>query len=57
MKVENRDLAQALDYAVARPLRDGETVAVTVTGRLKKEYGGLPIVGEDLIVIVRPKGK
>jgi hypothetical protein len=53
MKVENRDLAQALEWAVARPLKDGETVAVTVSGRLKHEYGELPFVGEDLIVIVR----
>jgi hypothetical protein len=26
---------------------------VTVSGRLKHEYGELPFVGEDLIVIVR----
>ena len=43
MKVENRDLAQALEWAVARPLKDGETVAVTVSGRLKREYGELPL--------------
>jgi hypothetical protein len=53
MKVENRDLAQALEYAVARPLRDGETIAVTVSGRLKREFGEIPFVGEDLIVVVR----
>jgi len=53
MNVENRDLAKALEYAVARPLHDGETVAVTVSGRLKREFGEIPFVGEDLIVIVK----
>jgi hypothetical protein len=53
MRVENRDLAKALEYAVARPLHDGETVAVTVSGRLKRECGEIPFVGEDLIVIVK----
>jgi hypothetical protein len=53
MRVENRDLAKALEYAVARQLHDGETVAVTVSGRLKREFGEIPFVGEGLIVIVK----
>jgi hypothetical protein len=32
------------------------TVAVTVYGRLKREFGAIPFVGEDLVVIVR-KGR
>ena len=44
------------DHPRVRPLRDGETIAVTLTGRLKREFGEIPFVGEDLIVVGR-KGR
>src|SRR6185295_8634763 len=53
MKVDSFDLAKAIENVIGRPLRDGETVAVTLSGRLKRENGGTPFVAEDLIVVVR----
>ena len=57
VRVEMRELVQGLEQTIGRRLRDRETIAVTVTGQLKKEFGGAPIVGEDLVVVDRPKGK
>jgi hypothetical protein len=54
MKVDSLELAQAIEQVIGRPLRDGETVAVTLSGRLKREHGGTPFVGEDLVVVSRP---
>ncbi len=56
MKVDSFDLAKAIEKVIGRPLRDGETVAVTLSGRLKRENGATPFVGEDLIVVSRPNG-
>ena len=57
VKVDGPELVKALEKTIGRPLRDGETLALTVTGELKKEYGGAPIVGEDLVVVYRAKGR
>jgi len=57
MKVDSFDLAKAIEKVIGRPLRDGETVAVTLSGRLKRENGATPFVGEDLIVVSRPNGR
>jgi len=57
VKVDTNEVSKALEQAIGRPLRDGETVAVTVTGQLKREFGGAPIVGEDLVLVYRAKGK
>jgi hypothetical protein len=35
---------------------DGECVTLSLTGNLKDEFGGTPIVGEDVILILK-KGK
>ena len=57
MHVDSLDLAKAIEQVIGRPLHDGETVAVTLSGRLKRENGGTPFVGEDLVVVSRPAGK
>jgi hypothetical protein len=57
MRVDSFDLAKAIEQAIGRPLHDGETIAVTLSGRLKRENGGTPFVGEDLIVVSRPNGR
>jgi hypothetical protein len=56
MKVDSLELAKAIEQVIGRPLHDGETVAVTLSGRLKRENGGTPFVGEDLVVVSRPAG-
>jgi hypothetical protein len=57
MKVDSLELAKAIEQVVGRPLRDGETVAITISGRLKRENGATPFVGEDLVVVSRPTGR
>ena len=57
MKVDSLDLAKAIEQVIGRPLHDGETVAVTLSGRLKRENGATPFVGEDLVVVSRPAGR
>ena len=47
--VESRELVRSINARLGRSLVDGETVALILTGRLKPEYGGTPIVGEALI--------
>jgi len=37
-------------------VQDGDVLVLQVTGNLMEEYGGTPIVGEDVVVIVE-KGK
>ena len=55
VKVDANQLSKALEDSVGRPLRDGETFALTVSGQLKPEFGGAPIVGEDLVVVALKK--
>jgi hypothetical protein len=50
---EARDLVTAINATLGRPLVDGETVSLTLTGRLKPEFGGTPIVGESLVITKR----
>jgi hypothetical protein len=57
MKVDSLDLARAIEQVIGRRLRDGETLALTLSGRLKREYGGTPFVGEDLVIVSRPAGR
>lgn len=37
-------------------VEDGDCVKLTITGRLKGEFGGSPIIGEDLVSIIK-KGR
>jgi hypothetical protein len=57
MKVDILDLARAIEQVIGRPLHNGETIALTLSGRLKREHGGTPFVGEDLVVVSRPAGR
>jgi hypothetical protein len=50
VKFDNQDVVREIQRALGRTLADGDTVAVTVTGKLRYEYGGRAIVGEDLVV-------
>jgi hypothetical protein len=50
-KFDSEEVVQAVAAALGRPLGDGDVVALTLTGRLKAEFGGNPIVGEDLVII------
>ena len=51
---DGRVVVQGVERALGRALRDDETVALTLIGRLKPEYGGTPILGEALIEIEKP---
>jgi hypothetical protein len=55
LKFDTQLIAQALDL-IGGPLTDGEEILVTLTGNLLTEYGGIPIIGEDVIRIIK-KGK
>jgi hypothetical protein len=55
LNFENRDIAAALEL-ISGGLTDGEEILVTLTGNLLPEYGGTPIVGEDVVRIIK-KGK
>jgi hypothetical protein len=46
-------VVQGVERALGRPLRKSERVALTLTGRLKPEYGGEPILGETIIEVDR----
>jgi hypothetical protein len=51
LKYESQEIAAALGEVA-----DGDVIVVTVNGNLMEEYGGTPIFGEDVIVILQ-KGK
>jgi hypothetical protein len=44
--------AQAM-VAVLGPVNDGDVVVLHLTGNLKEEFGGTPIEGEDVVVIIK----
>jgi hypothetical protein len=52
---DGRTVIQGIERALGRSLRDGEKLALTLTGRLKPEHGGYDIVGEALVEINKPK--
>jgi hypothetical protein len=45
------DLLRAAEQLLGAPLEDGDLVSLTLTGRLKPQFGGTAIVGESLIVV------
>jgi hypothetical protein len=47
----SRDLLRAAEATLGHALSDGDQVALTLTGRLKREFGGTPIVGESVVVV------
>jgi hypothetical protein len=55
LKFDNMAIAAALEL-IGGPLTDGEEILVTLKGNLLPEYGGTPIVGEDVVRIIK-KGK
>ena len=50
LKFKSQELVTAIG-AVA----DGDVLVLTLTGNLLEEYGGTPIIGEDVIVILKKK--
>ena len=52
--LDSADLIDSAEMILGQDLEDGDTVALTLTGRLKAQYGGTPIVGESLVRINRP---
>jgi hypothetical protein len=51
----NRDVLLAAERLLGHPLYDGDLVAITITGRLRPERGGTPIVGESVVVVKGPR--
>ncbi len=41
--------------AILGAVSDGEVRVLELTGNLKEEYGGTPVVGEDVVVILKKK--
>ena len=39
-------------FTALGPVMDGDVMVVTLTGYLKPQFGGTPIVGEDVVVII-----
>jgi hypothetical protein len=56
-KFDAQEIVRAVERTLGRTLADGDVVALTLTGRLKHQYGGHPIVGEDLVAVSRPRGR
>jgi hypothetical protein len=52
---DGRTVLQGIERALGRSLRDGEKLALTLTGNLAGEHGGYAIVGEALVEINKPK--
>ncbi len=50
LKFKSQELVTAIG-AVA----DGDELVLTLTGNLLEEFGGAPIIGEDVIVILKKK--
>ncbi len=50
LKFMNQEIVAALG-----PVSDGDVLVLQLTGNLKPEFGGTPIVGEDVVVIVAKK--
>jgi hypothetical protein len=55
LNFDGRTVIQGIERALGRSLRDEETLALTLIGRLKPEFGGYPIIGEALIEVDKPK--
>lgn len=51
MKFKTVALVEALDLKAVI----GETIKLTLTGNLKEEFGGIPIIGQDCIKVIGPK--
>jgi hypothetical protein len=49
LKFETQDIVQGIQRALGTTVRDGDLVALTLTGKLRREWGGQSIVGEDLV--------
>ena len=56
LKFDQQEVVKAIEDSLERPVKDGEVVVLTLTGNLREEFGGTPIRGEDVVVIVK-KGK
>jgi len=52
LKFDNKAIAAALEL-IGGPLIDGEEILLTLTGNLLEEHGGTPIVGEDVVRIIK----
>jgi len=51
MRFDTQEVVKAIEDALGREVEDGEVVVLTLTGNLLEEFGGTPIVGEDMAVI------
>jgi len=51
LKFDTQELIDAFGVVM-----DRECLVVELTGSLKEEYGGVPIVGEDVVLILHPPG-
>jgi hypothetical protein len=52
---DGRTVVQGIERALGRSLRDDETLALTLIGKLRPESGGYPIIGEALIEVDKPR--
>jgi len=50
LKFKSQEIIATLDNT-----NDGDCIVVSLTGTLKKEFGSTPIVGEDVVVILKKK--
>jgi hypothetical protein len=56
LKFENQEVRGAVEAALGREVVDGEVLQLPLTGNLLESFGGTPIRGEDVVVILK-KGK
>jgi len=48
-------LVASAEAILGHPLYDGDVVALTLTGRLKREFGGVAILGESVVEVKGPR--
>jgi hypothetical protein len=53
---DSADLLESAAKILGHDLKDGDVVALMLTGKLKAVYGGTPIVGESLVRVQEPSG-
>jgi len=53
LKFDAQKLLEAIEASLGRELEDGEVLTLTLIGNLQESFGGNPIQGEDVVIILK----
>ncbi len=56
LKFDKQKIIDGIRLFLGREPRDREVITLSLTGKLKSEFGGTGIVGEDLVIVLNKKG-